>query len=149
MNGPIPQLDDNNNGVSNELLDGFVSARYTIGSGILLAGDDPLIGGLVVNSSLSSDFETIEVTGVTTTGAIDRVVALVTRPDGKLISQPLPKVGQRYAGRSYGLCAQAGVYDIAVYAIDSQGNTSLPAIPASTVIRASACTDFMFVSGFE
>ena len=112
-------------------------------------GEEPLVGGLVVSSALVDDFETIEVFDVTTTGTIDQVVALVTRPDGQVISQPLPKVGQRYLDRSYGLCAQAGDYAVAVYAIDTEGNTSLPVLPPTSLTRASACTEFMFVSGFE
>ena len=42
--GQTGTLDDNANGVVNEKSDGAIARRHRIGTGIILAGDDPLIG---------------------------------------------------------------------------------------------------------
>ncbi|MEM9181718.1 MAG: C13 family peptidase [Pseudomonadota bacterium] len=142
-----PQLDDNGNGISNELLDGQVARFYAIGKGILLAGDDPLLGSITVNGDLVSDFESISVAEVTTTGTIARVASVVTRPDGSRITEPLTLTPGGYAARSYGLCSEAGSYEVAVYAIDDEGAASVPA--TATANRTTDCIDFQFQSGFE
>ncbi|RLI51457.1 MAG: hypothetical protein DRP09_19280, partial [Candidatus Thorarchaeota archaeon] len=41
-----PCMDDNGNGIGNEKMDGLVSGYYTIGVGIMLAGDAPVIGSV-------------------------------------------------------------------------------------------------------
>ncbi|RKZ90588.1 MAG: hypothetical protein DRQ40_10825, partial [Gammaproteobacteria bacterium] len=38
--------DDNGNGIGNEKIDGLIARYYTLGAGIMLAGDDPLIGSI-------------------------------------------------------------------------------------------------------
>ena len=143
----MPQLDDDGDGLPNSLFDGLRAANYTIGSGVLLAGDDPLVGMVMVNSQLSSDFEQLTAAGVTSTGVIDRLIAVVSQPGGKLVEQLLPAAGEVYTDRSFGLCGPPGEYTIAIYAVDQAGNASLPAI--KTANRALACTDFQFFSGFE
>lgn len=140
-------MSDDGNTTPNELLDGLVARSYSIGSGFLLAGDDPLVSGLTVNPSLDTDFEAIAVSNVTSTGIIDRVIAVVTRPDGSVVEQPLAKGVDGFGDRSFGLCAEAGDYNVAVFAFDQTGNVSLPV--SANVVRTSDCTDFLFQTGFE
>ncbi|MEM7706902.1 MAG: 6-bladed beta-propeller [Pseudomonadota bacterium] len=141
------QLDSNGNGVSNDFTDGVGPQDYFIGSGVALAGDDPFVGGLAVNNALTSDFETVTVSQVTSTGKVDRVVLLAATPDGSIVSQPLPKSGGTFEDRSYGLCGPAGDYTVAAFAVDMDGNVSLP--NSTVVSRAAACDDFFFFAGFE
>ncbi|MEM7703908.1 MAG: 6-bladed beta-propeller [Pseudomonadota bacterium] len=141
------QLDVDGNGVPNQITDALVVDDYFIGSGVALAGDDPFVSEVMVNAELVSDFETITATGVTSTGSIDRVIAIVSQPDGVLVTQPLATVGDAFSDRSFGLCGPAGSYGVAVHAIDAEGNVSLPA--EATVNRATDCADFQFASGFE
>ncbi len=141
------QLDSNGNGVSNDLTDGVGPQDYFIGSGVALAGDDPFVGGLAVDSVLASDFETVSVSQVTSTGTVDRVVLVVGRPDGSVVSQPLPKNGDAFEDRSFALCGQAGDYAVSAFAVDTDGNVSLPT--SAVASRATACDDFFFFSGFE
>ncbi|MEM9530026.1 MAG: C13 family peptidase [Pseudomonadota bacterium] len=144
------QLDDNGNGISNEILDGVNARQYAIGAGVQLAGDAPFVGTAVVSDQLTSSFETIAAEQVTSTSAVEEVIAVVTRPDATIVTQPLPSAGGIYQDRSYGLCGPAGDYDVAVYAIDEDGNVSLPATPDDGPInRPADCSDFQFASGFE
>ncbi|MEM9529301.1 MAG: 6-bladed beta-propeller [Pseudomonadota bacterium] len=141
------QLDSNGNQVSNDVTDGVGPQDYFIGSGVALAGDDPFVGALAVADPLLSDFEQVTVAEVTTTSQIDRVVLLVTRPGGDVVTQPLaPRPGE-FTDRSYGLCGPAGNYTIAAHAVDIDGNVSLPNTAAAN--RPTACVDFGFYSGFE
>ena len=146
-NHQTPVLDDDGDLMPNGLTDGFVAARFVLGSGVLLAGDAPIVAQISVNTALVSDFEQIAVSKVTTTGVIQEVFAVVTQPDGKIVTQDLPANGDSYLDRSYALCGPVGDYEIAVFAIDEEDNTSAPATAVAN--RATACTDFMFVSGFE
>ncbi|MFK7956326.1 MAG: FG-GAP-like repeat-containing protein [Lysobacterales bacterium] len=142
-----PQLDDSGNGVPNEFADGLVARNYAIGSGVLLAGDDPIIASLSVSDELTGDFEAITAE-VTSTGTVNEVVAVVTRPNGQVISQSLtPVPGGAFSSPSYGLCGSAGEYQVAVYASDTEDNTSLP--ETTVVNRASDCDEFLFLNGFE
>jgi hypothetical protein len=132
-----PYLDDNGNGVGNEKLDGQLAQYYTIGVGIMLAGDDPLIGSISPEQTLHGETTaTIWVEEVTTTGTIDKVWAVIT-PPGYSSGQPTNPVtdvptlelnhmgGGRYEG-SYSAFSTFGIYEIAVYAMDTDGNISLP-----------------------
>ena len=77
----VPQLDDNGDGIYGTKTDGAVARNYTIGSGILLAGDDPMIGGIVPPQTLHGETQaTVWVEPVTSTGRIAKVVAVLTPP---------------------------------------------------------------------
>jgi hypothetical protein len=141
------ELDDNGNAIPNELLDGLATNQYTIGAGFLLAGDNPLVNSVTVNASLTVIDELIRVQDVTTTGSIAQVLAVVVQPDGTVVTQQLGQRGDEYSDRSYGLCGPAGNYDISIYAIDDDGETSLPVNASAN--RATACDDFSFFNGFE
>ncbi|MEM9533307.1 MAG: C13 family peptidase [Pseudomonadota bacterium] len=137
--GITPQIEDQGNGVPNEFLDGQRARFYRVGSGVLLAGDEPVIGGVTVAANLSLDREPILAAGVTTTSAISEVFAAVTQPSGQVVVEPLAAAGADYQTGSVGLCAGAGDYEVSVFAADRDGNLSQPA--ESVVNRAAPCAD--------
>ena len=84
-------LDDNSNGLGNEKSDGNVARYYTLGTGIMLAGDDPLIGSISPEQILSGESSAaIWAQDVTTTGSIERVWAVITPPGATQASPNLP-----------------------------------------------------------
>jgi len=132
-----PLLDDTGNGIGNEKPDGHLAINYRIGLGIILAGDDPLIGSIVPEQTADTGSSaTIWVEDVTTTGTIDKVWAVIAPPNddpddpnspiSELPILDLTHVGSnRYEG-SYSAFSKNGTYQITVYAIDLEGNISLP-----------------------
>jgi hypothetical protein len=147
--GQTPRLDDNGNGVGNEKIDGSLSRFYTIGVGIMLAGDDPLIGSICPEQTVSEfGSATIWVENVTTTGTIDKVWAVLIPPDyvPNNPSSPvidLPEVVLSHAGDgryegTYSNFADYGTYQVSVYAKDVEGNISLP---KETTICYVVCSD--------
>jgi hypothetical protein len=130
-------IDDNGNGIANEKGDGLLASNYTIGFGIILAGDDPLIGSISPEQTLQGETSaTIWVEQVTTTGTIDKVWALITppgyspgSPSDPVTDSPtvtLTPVGNgRYEG-IYNDFSTFGIYNVAVSATDIDGNISVP-----------------------
>jgi sugar lactone lactonase YvrE len=130
-------IDDNGNGIANEKGDGLLASNYTIGFGIILAGDDPLIGSISPEQTLHGETSaTIWVEQVTTTGTIDKVWALITppgpspgSPSDPVTDSPtvtLTPVGNgRYEG-TYNDFSTFGIYNVAVSASDIDGNISVP-----------------------
>ena len=142
------ELDDNGNAIPGELIDGLFSQNYSIGSGVLLAGDEPLVTGALVSNPLSNQFEDLVVDSVTTTGTIDRVIAVITQPDQTSVELELRNINGVYsAPNSPALCAEAGNYNVAAYAIDTDGLVSIPATASTN--RSEACAPFLFFNGFE
>ncbi|MBI4558444.1 MAG: 6-bladed beta-propeller [Candidatus Hydrogenedentes bacterium] len=149
--GQNAQLDDNANGVANEREDGIVSRATRLGAGILLAGDDPLIGSVTPEQTLSGELSTtLWADQVTTTGTIARVWAVITPPgfsarkaakSVKAITD-LPTVelnpagDNRYEG-TYDGFTQEGEFAIAVFARDTDGAVSLP-LPTKVVQTQAA-----------
>jgi len=144
----VAYLDDNRNGIGNEKSDGQVARYYTLGTGIMLAGDAPLIGSILPAQDLNGEptLTTIWAQDVTTTGSIDKVWAVITPPKSNLVSpdEPvtdLPTVdlvynsnSNRYEG-TYNNFITCGTYNIAVFAKDTSGNISAPA--ATTVTQTN------------
>jgi uncharacterized protein YjiK len=127
--GQTPQLDDNGNGIANEKQDGIVSRAYSIGVGIMLAGDDPVIGSVSPGQTISGDISAvIWAEDITTTGTIDRVWAVITPPRSvsDLPSIELVNDGTDQYQGTYSDFSIYGNYEIAVYAMDTEGNVSLP-----------------------
>jgi hypothetical protein len=132
--GQTPQLDDNSNGIGNEKLDGLISRYYSIGVGIMLAGDDPVIGSVSPGQTLYGDASaTIWAEDVTTTGTIDKVWAVISPPayvseytDTELPTIELVDDGNGHYEGTYDDFSVYGNYTIAVYAMDTDGNVSLP-----------------------
>jgi len=136
--GQTPMLDDSGNGIGNELgVDGRVARDYTIGVGIILAGDAPVIGSVSPAQTLSGPVSALLwAEDVTTTAAIERVWAVITPPgydagqsDGSnLTSIELTVIGAGRYEAIYSNFNLFGAYHIAVYAMDVNGSLSLPGL---------------------
>ena len=138
------ELDDNCNGVPNELFDGIKAGRYNIGTGILLAGDAPIIGMISDSAPIRQSNYSLFVNDVTSTSQIARVSALVFHPE--ILPQAVnlnDAGGAQYEVLLSGL-DQTNLIDteIAVYAEDVDGNVSLPAFTIAT-------GDILFKNGFD
>ena len=154
----VPLLDDNGNGIGNEKADGDFSRGYTIGIGIMLAGDDPLIGSVSQMETLSGETSaTLWAKDVTTTGDIDKVWAVITPPGAAQMSPDVPvtdlpsvalaynESNNRWEG-SYADFTAHGNYGIAVYALDTRGALSQPATTSVTQIADAFEDDDTFDS---
>lgn len=132
--GQSPQLDDNGNGIPNEKEDGLEARSYAIGNGILFAGDEPLIGSIVEEQTLTGGgaAATIWAGDVTTTGTIGSVWAVITPPAewreaSVLIPLDPPLSPDGHYQSTYDDFSRHGVYRVSVFAEDMNGNVSLPA----------------------
>ncbi|MCK9364246.1 MAG: hypothetical protein M0P74_11710, partial [Syntrophales bacterium] len=125
-----PLLDADANGVANQKTDGAIASAYSIGAGIMFAGDEPYIDSVSPEQALNGRTSvTIWADGIATTGILDTVIAVVTPPAGSSPNQPytitLTSVGNgRYEGTIEGFTAY-GEYEIAIFAKDKKGNLSL------------------------
>lgn len=137
-----PLIEDQGNSVPNEIFDGIVARFYSVGRGILLAGDEPVVGSISLPIQAVADFESITASGVTSTGTIEEVFAVITRPDGQTIVESLLGQAPDYEVSSVGLCAGSGTYEVSVYAADTDGAVSQPVSAIST--RAAPCADTSF-----
>jgi hypothetical protein len=129
--GQEPILDDNGNGIGNEPgQDGRLARTYTIGFGIRLFGDAPVIGEAAPQKTLNGETSTLLwVENVTTTGTIAGVWAVITPPGFDFQSaRPTltlnPAGNGRYQG-TYTNFARFGTYRVTVYAMDTNGSISL------------------------
>ena len=134
------QLEDTGNGISNEKSDGLLARRHTIGRGIVLAGDDPLVGSVssaqTINATDSAD---LWAASVTTTGSIDRVWAVINPPDYGAGSPStaitdLPTIdltynagNDRYEG-AYNGFVSLGTHTVTIFASDTDGVVSSPVV---------------------
>jgi hypothetical protein len=127
-------LDDTGNGVANEKADGNVARYYTLGVGIMLAGDDPVIGSVVPGQTLhGTTTASVWAENITTTGSIQKVWAVVSAPGylqemggGSVSTVELTDAGGgHYEGSLSGLTTY-GRYEVGVYAMDTEGNVSAP-----------------------
>lgn len=124
----MPMLEDT--GDDEESLNGQLAMSYTIGAGIRLAGDDPLVGSVSSEEDLNGKTSAIIwVENVTTTGEIRKVWAVITPPDFADPVSALPtlildkKENDRYEG-TYKNFYASGTYKVAVYVMDTEGNVS-------------------------
>ena len=136
--GQEPKLDDSGNGVGNEQgVDGRMARYYTIGTGIMLAGDEPLIGSACPDQALSGAVSaTVWVENVTSTSSIDKVWALIASPGyitgdsanhrEDMLMLDLSPVGNGRYEVAYSNFTSFGIYKISIYAMDKNGNVSLP-----------------------
>ena len=139
--GQLAQLDDNGDGTYHTKQDGALARVYWLGSGILLAGDDPLIGEACSPQTLTGDTSaTVSVEDVTTTGTLERVVAVLTSmPSGAKtgLDTDDPYLvlhaagGNRYESTD-NIYFTAGAYEFAIMAEDDEGHVSLPATTSVT-----------------
>ena len=152
-NGAITaQIDDDGDGVSNEKIDGYASRYITLGTGIMLAGDDPVIGSvsepMLLNGSSSSS---IWAKDVTTTDTINKVWAVIT-PQSSVSSGDTPILNlpevelfwNETSGRYdvvYNGFSAFGTYGISIFAKDTKGNISLPALTSVDVVIGNVTGD--------
>jgi len=133
-----PQLDDNGNGIANEPTDGLLARTYSLGAGVLLAGDDPVITEASAPETLDGGpAAVLMVSSIVSTRSIDQVWAVVTPPSASAPGQ---------CGHEDTMTAQLrlspdgdyqhlfahflapGPYDIALYAMDQDGYVSQPVV---------------------
>lgn len=139
-----PEIDTDGNNVPNQLFDGLSAGAYRIGSGILLAGDDPLIestqGPSVVTEGSAYN---LTVSGITTTGTIDRVVAVIGMNGSCEVTQVLNNLGNgRWGGELPMVDFESPRLSVAAFAVDDDGNVSLP-------VTRSVVGDLVFRDGLE
>jgi hypothetical protein len=134
-NGQLPQLDDNANGKGNEKQDGRLARRTTIGTGIMLAGDDPIIGSISGDQLLQNGTSVnIEVKDITSTGEVNKVWAVISPPStggGDLKASEISLLNVNNDGTYSGVWDQFsdfGTYKIAAFAVGKNGSVSLPAV---------------------
>ncbi|CAN2041123.1 tripartite motif-containing protein 71 [Candidatus Magnetomoraceae bacterium gMMP-15] len=139
------QLDDNGNGVGNDSQDGMLSRTYTVGTGIMLADDSPVVS-IAENSqafTVTDQTANISVDDVTTTGTVEQVYAVVMPPcftfwqqdqsDVSLINLSQNSSDDPYENQ-YDINIH-GEYNVLVYAEDEIGNISMPAT-AKTLVNS-------------
>ena len=154
-NNQEAQLDDTGNGQGNEKTDGQLARNYTIGTGIMLAGDAPIIGAVSSTQTLNGETTaTLWAKDVTSTGTIKKVWAVMTPPGGSGGSYETPVTGlptmellpvgnNRFEGIYTGF-DESGTYDVAIFAMDGDGAVSLP-VPTSVVVMGN--NDCLTISG--
>ncbi|QTA88123.1 C13 family peptidase [Desulfonema magnum] len=133
--GQIPTLDANSDGLSDGISDKRIAQKFSIGAGIMLAGDDPIIGAVSVSPGIlnGETSVTIQAENVTATGAVGKVLALVMPPDTSLTEAltnlpivELTDMGNGVYKGIYSDFSQVGIYRIIIYAADEAGNLSQP-----------------------
>lgn len=130
-------LNDDGSTEPNQKSDGLLSRSFRLGSGILLAGDDPLVGSISESQSLDGEVEaTVRIGDIATTGQIASVSAIVTWPNGVIHTYSGDAEGDDYVVELTGLVVE-GDYDVAVYVTDQEGNTSLPVYTTITQTQGS------------
>jgi len=138
------QLDDNGNGIANDLEDGVLSLNLHIGSGTQISGSAPTIGSISPEETIDNQTShLIYAADVTDTDGIARVWAVIRPPDfrqgdaGNPITELptldlLPVGNNRFEG-TYTEFNTPGTYRLAIYAIDGLGNTSAPRLTSISV----------------
>ena len=139
-----PVLDDNANGIGNEVNDGTLASSTYIGNGTIIYGDAPAIGKVSPDQLISGTTSALLYADeVTDDDGISRVWAVIRPPDytqtnsnnpvQELPSVELMPVGDdRYEG-SYDGFNIPGTYQIAIYARDRMGNTFIPQLATVSV----------------
>ena len=133
----LPQLDDNGNGVGNEEgKDGKIAEKHNIGTGIITADIEPLMGKVSPQQFLNGEKTAmLWVKNVTTIGTSATVWATINPPchtDEKAAKIKLEPVGDNKYQTKYGKFLSEGIYKVTFYAEDEShsetrlGRRSLP-----------------------
>jgi len=134
-----PQLDDNGNGIGNEVSDGSRAGSTTLGVGIMVAASPPVVGSVSSHITLSGGASSavISAWSVTSASPLERVWVVITPPNYDLISKgdrkgyfPVLELSDVGSGRyqaKYSRFSTPGIYNITIFARDINGKTSLPA----------------------
>ena len=128
-----PYLDTNDDGESIHKKDGRTlhDRRHTIGRGMLLAGDEPLLGGIQTGLIAGdNDGISLEVSDITTTSELAEVYAYVIHPpiEGEVpVVAKVTLVGDGQGSYSgvYGHIDRFGEYLVQYFARNSEGYISL------------------------
>ncbi len=131
-----PILDADGNGVGSEGSDKILAENHKIGTGIIKAGEEPAIGAVSPEQTISGSSAAIWVENVSPENFIDKVLAFVifTSKDAGQSAGPItelpvfeltPDNSGRYSG-TYDGFSDFGTYRIVVYASDKDGNMSQP-----------------------
>jgi len=142
-NVQTPLLDANANGIGNEPEDDKLVQNIFIGNGTVIASDAPIINEVSPPQTIYESNTALIYVNVTDTDNIVRVWAIVRPPNYRQAdpSQPVlalpsydlkPIKDDRYEANYTGF-DQAGDYQLAIYARDSAGNTSMPTLTTVSV----------------
>jgi len=134
----VAQIDDDGNGIANEKIDGAFSRYHRIGTGIMLAGDDPIVGSVCTSQIIKeTDSAELWAADVTTTGTIDKVWAVIAPPNTGLGSPSTPLMSLPFLDLTYSEGSDRfegifdgftsfGTYGISMFAQDTDGVVSTP-----------------------
>lgn len=141
-----PLIDSDGNGETNSDSDYAEVAQQAIGNGTVYAGNAPEIGHVALTPvGIGESTSTITVSEITDDQAVQSVWGIVTPPYADLTQlgtpvQNLPRFDLfkqedgSYTGSFDGF-EQPGTYQVAIYAQDQEGNTSLPYVESLHVIN--------------
>lgn len=143
-NGQRAGLDTTGDGLYIPAEDRPAAQAYRIGNGVILAGDDPMIGS--VTPGAKSGGLMLWADPVTATAGVARVMAVITGPGGDQEAVELTHTGgDRYeytdaAGTPipYTGLDRFGDYTVAFYVLDNNGNYS---VPLATSLREMTAPD--------
>ncbi len=132
-----PVLDDSGNGIGGEKRDGAVARYIFLGSGVMLAADDPVIGDYSGTQAVSGgEAALIWAANVNGTAPIERVWAVVSGPvddtgGAGTVAAPHETDLEHVAGTgryeaSFSDFPLYGTYTAAIFAKDADGNLSMP-----------------------
>ena len=140
-----PLMDSDGDGVTNTASDYAAVAQQAIGNGTVYSGTAPEIGSVSLTPvDAGESTSTIAVSDISDDKGVQSAWGVVTPPYADLTQlgtpvQNLPRFDLlkqddgSYQGSFDGF-EQPGTYQIAIYAQDSEGNTSLPAVETLNVI---------------
>jgi len=148
MNDPVsyqtPMIDDNNNGIANEEDDGFKARSIYIGNGVQISENAPEINTISEAQILNNDNKAlIYAENVFDSEGIARVWAIIRPPQYQpnpffhpIKDLPSIELTLNSPGRYeavYDNFHSEGIYQVAIYAMDRAGNTSIPKITTVSV----------------
>ena len=150
-------LEDNGNGIGNDGQDGQFAGRYSLGAGIVVAGDPPLIGRITpVQTVTGGNSARIEIADVTSTGNLAGAAALITPPgtfNSALGSKPLLRTmsaaGDNRFRLDFGPLDTVGEYLVSAYAVDDAGQLSRPATTRIVQTAGAPAAGFQVSAGIS
>ncbi|GMW00566.1 MAG: hypothetical protein AMXMBFR84_17030 [Candidatus Hydrogenedentota bacterium] len=127
--GQNAELDDDGSGTYDARLDGIYAGRYSIGTNVVRAGDNPRIGSVSDTITLGPDESsaTIWIEDVLTMLTVDYIRAVITPPDGApAIERMLTETSPDHFEFTYDGYEAFGTYTISITAVDTRGIASDP-----------------------
>jgi len=142
----VAMLDDNGNGVANEVDDGLLAKDLFIGNGVFISGDAPIIHTISPDQIIQNGSEArIFADGIQDPDGIARVWAIIRPPHYQpnpyyhpIKDLPTIELSYKSTGNyeaNYSGFHTEGVYQISVYAMDRVGNTSSPVMTTVSVMQ--------------